>query len=280
MKFSERMGIKEVKSTIQMKSMDDELRNSLWNVLTHFCWQPLRNNRDINTYKTFIEALWLSFFKEPTDKIPCYESETISLLRKRFFEWEWYDVYDFIEFVVKISEPRIALNLIDKFHFILKRELSGYRFINKKLTPISDENQVSEIQNALNETKNTKLNGVNIHLQTALEKLSDKKNPDYRNSIKESISAVEALAQIISGNKKTDLRKALQIIKDKLGLHSALEQGFIKLYAYTSDGDGIRHALMDEPNLDLEDAIYMLTSCSAFVNYLIIKADKADIKIS
>ena len=189
MKFSERIGIREVKSTIQIESMDSDLKNGLWNVLIHFCWRPLCNNHNIDTYNKFIEALWISFFKEPTDKIPYSESETILLLRKQFFVWEWYDIYDFIEFVVKCSVPHIASNLIDKFNSILKRELSGYRFINEKLTPISDENQISEIQNALDKTKGTKLNGVNIHLQAALEKLADKKNPDFRNSIKESISA-------------------------------------------------------------------------------------------
>lgn len=103
--------------------------------------------------------------------------------------------------------------------------------------------------------------------------------PDYRNSIKESISAVESLAQIISGDKKAELGKALKIIKDKIGLHTALEQGFSKLYGYTSDSDGIRHSLSEESTLDLEDAIYMLTSCSAFINYLIIKSDKSGIKL-
>ena len=36
---------------------------------------------------------------------------------------------------------------------------------------------------------------------------------------------------------------------------------------------------MDEPNLDQEDAIFMLVSCSAFTNYLIVKADKAGIEL-
>ena len=39
------------------------------------------------------------------------------------------------------------------------------------------------------------------------------------------------------------------------------------------------HALMDEPTLDIEDAKFMLISCSAFVNYLVVKAQKAGIAI-
>lgn len=42
----------------------------------------------------------------------------------------------------------------------------------------------------------------------------------------------------------------------------------MKLYAYTSDEGGIRHAMLDEPNLTAADARYFLLSCTSFVNYL------------
>ena len=283
MKFSERIGIREVKATIQLESIDVELRSGLWNVFLMFYGDPMDRESCASVgqskYKNFIETLWFSHFKSPMDTIPYSKSDTVSWLRKQFFSWEWFDVYDFIEFIVKKPNPANSDELTEAFNFILKRELSGYRFIGLELTPISDENQIAEIQKALDSSNENGLKGVSIHLYSALEKLSDKKTPDYRNSIKESISAIESLAQIISGDKKAELGKALKLIKDKLGLHGALEQGFIKIYGYTSDGDGIRHSLMEEPNLDLEDATYMLTSCSAFINYLIIKADKAGIEL-
>jgi len=33
----------------------------------------------------------------------------------------------------------------------------------------------------------------------------------------------------------------------------------------------IRHSLLNEPNVDFEDAKFMLVACCAFVNYLISK---------
>ena len=62
-------------------------------------------------------------------------------------------------------------------------------------------------------------------------------------------------------------------------MHTDLKKGFKDLYGWTSDSDGIRHALMEMPTVDAEDARYMLVSCSAFVNYLIVKADKAGIQL-
>ncbi len=59
-----------------------------------------------------------------------------------------------------------------------------------------------------------------------------------------------------------------------------LSRAFRQLYGYTSDANGIRHALLDESNLDFEDAKFMLVSCSAFINYLKGKAIKAGIDFS
>ena len=109
------------------------------------------------------------------------------------------------------------------------------------------------------------------HIETALAGLADRASPDYRNSIKESISAVEAMCQIITGDPKATLAKALK----QIGVHSALEAGFIKIYGYTSDGDGIRHALSNEAAVGADDAKFFLVACSAFVNYLIAKSATA-----
>jgi len=59
-------------------------------------------------------------------------------------------------------------------------------------------------------------------------------------------------------------------------IHTALENAFSALYGYTSDENGIRHGGIDFKNAPVEDAKYMLVSCSAFVNYLIEKWSKAE----
>ena len=95
----------------------------------------------------------------------------------------------------------------------------------------------------------------------------------YRNSIKESISAVESACNITTGSKAT-LGQALKALDDKTKVHPALRNAFSSLYGYTSDADGIRHGLLEEANLDFADAKFMLVVCSAFTNYLRSKASK------
>src|SRR5205814_4142658 len=110
--------------------------------------------------------------------------------------------------------------------------------------------------------------------------MSDRKNPDYRNSIKEAISAVEATCGMISGKPKATLGDALKVLREKGSVHPALEKAFSAIYGYTSDANGIRHALTEESNLTFSDAKFMVISCSAFVNYLRGKAAELNIRLA
>ena len=102
--------------------------------------------------------------------------------------------------------------------------------------------------------------------------LADRNQPDYENSIKESISAVEALCEILTGTKgkEATLGKMIKKLEDNgVEIHSGLKSAFNILYGYTSDANGIRHAGdIGGPASTFEEAKFMLVSCCAFVNYL------------
>jgi hypothetical protein len=279
--FSQRKGLKPIKTVIQVDSMDDDLRNALWNVLSVFYWDQVKTGRMSDHKATIVlfRRLWMSYFKWPFDTLDDHFKTTYDRIREYYFCCQWFEVYDFIEFVAE-SSPDGAKKINEKFmgycNKILERELSAYRFVGGKITQITSENEISEVEEALK----IPISPVNEHLNQALELLADRKSPDYRNSIKEAISAVEALCTIITDNETTTLGRALNKIErdGNVELHPALKTGFSKLYGYTSEADGIRHSLMDRPNLSFEDAKFMLVSCSAFINYLLSKASKAGIR--
>lgn len=284
MKFSQRIGKTPVTKQLQIESLDDELKNGLWNGIKIFVLNKLeRQSRYSNEteFDLFCSILWHYHYKLPLDKIPNYSLTSEQFIRDSFYNGHWYESYDLLEFLTNIESDsfRIENESFKEFcNEILETEFSGYRFIDDKISPITNTTEIEEIENAINQSGHfTLLKGANIHLKSALEKLSDKKSPDYRNSIKESISAIESVTKVISGNAKDTLGSSLDKIKGKIKIHPSLERGFKQLYGYTSDSDGIRHALMEENNCDFEDAKYMLVSSSAFINYLIIKANKAGI---
>lgn len=278
MKFSDRIGATKPENVFQNNSMERTLKDRLYNVFLTNLLNKVSTSFFIGTsvYESMIINIWDGFLKRNLEDMP-RETFHIKLEFNNFYKnLEWYEVYNFIEYVANVKEHSFHnQRFIDDCNKTLKEEVSGYRFIDNKLVPITEEHEIKSIENAIIESDKLGLKGVKIHLSEALAKLSDKKNPDYRNSIKESISAVESICQVISGDPNTELGTALKKMRTVVPIHRALEQGFKNLYGYTSNGDGIRHSLMDEPNLDQEDAVYMLVTCSAFVNYLIVKASKA-----
>ena len=59
--------------------------------------------------------------------------------------------------------------------------------------------------------------------------------------------------------------------------HPALQQAWEKMYGWTSDADGIRHAAIEESDSEQATAKYMLVACSAFVSYVIESGKKTDL---
>lgn len=281
-RFSERIGKREKRVEIQVDYIEKSLRNKIWNVILIYFIEPERYTANFRNskYRDFIKNLWFNHFGEPLDEIPDSIQILNQNLRNRFFSWGYLDVYDFLNFIGQTDQDILAFDkekFIKNVNIILERELSGYRFVGNLLSPITNEHEIQSIEDALSNSNEKDFKGVYTHISSALEKLSDRKNPDYRNSIKESISAVESICQQITGNDKAELSKTLNKLNSIMPIHGALEKGFKSLYGYTSDEQGIRHAMMEETNLQQEDALFMLVSCSSFVNYLIVKANKLGI---
>ena len=277
MLFSQRKGIKPAKSVIQINDMDIDLRNSLWNALTLYYWDYMEKDYDYDD-EDFVKKIWVYHFKKPLDTLPDNWFSIHIEIKKQYCDYKWYEIYDFIEYVANNhfsnSNNKKFIKLCNSF---LESELSAYRFVGGEITQITSQEEISEIEEALNISKPFK--AVSVHINRALALFSDKISPDYRNSIKESISAVEAICKLITKKEKPGLGQALKILEDMVGLHPALKKAFNNLYGYTSDAKGIRHALLEEAELYPEDAKFMLVSCSAFVNYLVSKISKTNIKI-
>jgi hypothetical protein len=271
MNFSERYGLVAVPAVLDVHAMTAELRASLWNVL-HLCvWDapgfqygPQGQSGEI---EGLAKALWFRHFKRSFSEIPEHTGMILATLEDRFFKHEWHRVYDFLETVMDIRKDKRLETGLDG---TLRREHAAFRIVSGAFVQITDEKELAALQTALTDREG-QFAPVAVHLHRATELFSDRTNPDYRNSIKESISAVESMAKIAVGAPKATLDEALKAMEGKIEIHKALRQGFSKLYGYTSDANGIRHAMLDEVEKGLvgaPEAKYFLLSCTSFVNYL------------
>ena len=283
--FSQRKGIKPLKKEFQREAIDDELKNRLWSALKIIVWDQYLGDKaysvTIKQVELLLDKLWLHYFKFPLDTRPSFggsyynQNNSYTIIREFFFKAEWHEVYDFIEFVIKNIPQELANELRDFCNNLMEDENAAYRILEYEIVEITDKTEIEAIENALG----LSIKPVTNHFTRALELLAQKKEPDYRNSIKESISAVEACCQYIVGDAKATLGDVLKKINTSSIIHPALEKGFSAIYGYTSDSGGIRHALIDggqTPSYAV--AKFMLVACSGFVNFLLTKSVEAGIK--
>ncbi|EMV3536871.1 hypothetical protein AACI42_001419 [Escherichia coli] len=267
--FSVRYGHVDVREHVQLNDLNSDTRMALWNCLYLFLWT---NNRQTATATKCAQSVWIYYLNQPADNIPRYESgyksdkTLLTAIRDYIYGEAWYLVYDLIEFIIERTNSYI--NLSKHLNSIFKKHGVGYTIINGCITPISNDNEIESVQNAVDNGTDSSRS----HFERALQLMTDREQPDYRNSIKESISAIESLCRKITGNDKGTLGACLKAIEEKGYIHSAMKGAFCQLYGYTSDQGGIRHALTEEDvNPTLAEAKFMLVTCSAFSNYLLSK---------
>lgn len=266
--FSERKGIKKFSEVVQTNSLDNRTRNKLYNQV-----YQLLTDEDNNFKANIVKYIYIEIFSLSVDEIPIDEygflgdwEEILGVIKDIFTKNKYNEVFDFIEGIIN------GINYYQYYHYkkecfveninsVFLEENVNYRIIGDNITNIIDEEQIKSIQATLDNPYNE----VSRHYAKAIEQLYSVK--DFDNSIKESISSVEAMCQIITKKNNATLGEALKLLKDKI--HPAMQSAFEKLYGYTSDANGIRHANgLGEGNSTFEEAKYMLISCSAFVNYL------------
>lgn len=191
-------------------------------------------------------------------------------------EIKWYKKLDVIDNTLDYlySRPQISpmvIPIANSFVKDLNSEFErlhfAYRIVGRKIVEVSSEEEIKTIETAMENCRDN----IKMHLSKALELYAKRPEPDAQNSIKESISAVEAYCREITGAKS--LGTALNNLSKKgVVIPKVLKSAFEMLYGYTNDAkSGIRHALMDADGKyapSAEEAYFMLVTCSAFVNYL------------
>ena len=288
--FSDVNGVSSSNTQMQVKEFDDKTRVLISNYLYDILQEVFDNSRNyiyLNIPRN--GQLYSASSDFCKDILSNVFAQKTRLKEGRIFVWE--DVYKFIDDTIEKAPYNEVLDIIwyicdwikknyryhnnsmfKKINALFEQEYVGYRFVNGVITPITDEVEIQEVEKA----SHNPFEGSRSHICKAIGFLSDRENPDYKNSIKESISAVESICQIITGSNKATLGEALKLLTTKgITIHKAMEKAFSSLYGYSSDEGGIRHAEgLFESSVNFEEAKYMLVSCCAFVNYLIAGSGK------
>lgn len=267
--FSERYGYIKPSDVIIRERITPEIQNAI-------CSSFDRLYRKIgwDIYLLLERYLWTYFLNKREADYADENTYHVVATRLISSDEDWYRKLDMVEFVVKYIFTHksgvpfhYACDFVSDLNSEFARLNFAYRIVDKEIVEITSDEEIVAIENALANGTAT----VRHHLNEALRLMSQRPLSDSRNSIKESISAVEAFCREKTG--ESTLGKALSKLENNgIKIPKMLKEAFDKLYAYTNQKDtGIRHALMDDDGTYVpssDEAMFMLVSCSAFINYL------------
>lgn len=257
-RFSERIG-KVAKPELQVESLNNRTRARIVNAL-NVALDRANRNPSAELHGDLQSMLSLAFADQIMGKTFAAWGDVEAFVLRM----DWYRVYDAVEFFAEVDMyefAKVFRSIVDQ---AFVEELAPYRFINGILAPQFDAAELQAVQSGLESDDNA----VAAHFAAALRLLTQRPEPDYRNSVKESISAVEAACRRISGKPKATLGDALKAIAQSGRIHPAMQEAFGKLYGWTSDASGIRHSMTGDEVAGEKEARFMLVTCCAFVAFL------------
>lgn len=176
---------------------------------------------------------------------------------KTFFAGEDYvEIFDLLTFALR--HKNCPKTLTHNVRVALDKPYSPYRLhpTHPTIVPVTSDVHAKTLLGDLERVSKSRFSGAIVHMQAALGEFSSGK---FRDSIRESIHAIESAVRDFTGKPSAVLSGALTKLRSAGELHPALSMAFEKLYAYTSDESGIRHALVIEDNESVksEEALFL-----------------------
>ena len=277
--FSQAAGIDPLPQPAALGELSWQARVSLWNItsqsLTVSATIPdiFGSRQIVSPWATLLYHYHTSHLHEPADEFVDDLEACASEIKKLFLHGAYNHVFDFLQVVLR--HPSTPHKFCDSVASVLKDCMCAYTVIEDgpTIVPISLPEQRKSIQDAFRVLKPDLFKGARSHLCKSAECIN---NGDLAGSVRESIHAVESVARRLNADAEKSLKPALDALSQKAPLHHAFKRGIENLYGYTSDEDGIRHALLGEQEkVDIDDAVFMFGACTSFTAYLVNKARTA-----
>ena len=268
--FSQANGYEDIPGPLKLEELPKEARTHIWNVF-YIAIGPYEQNYVISApWEEIFRFIHIHFHNRPLDEW----NPRVDLVKVDYRDCietlPFNKVFDLVELVIR--HPKCPLQFIENIKSAFAISNLAYiingeepEHIPTILPAVTQEEGVALLL-SLQTLQEAGLSGGEAHLRKSSMCINQ---GDWAGSVRESIHSVESVARTIDPKAKT-LEPALKSIEKGGALHPALKEAFSKLYGFTSDEQGIRHALLtgDGADVGIDEAIFMLGACASFASYL------------
>ena len=271
--FSQRAGLAPIPPQLQVGEVSSDLRR-----LLHYyvsleidreavsAWDDTRYLKD--NWARVAKDLHVLFFGHAINSFTSEVSHNMVRMAGHIERAEFGKLFDFVEFLIR--HPRCSRELKREIAETFVMARAAYRVVDDCIVAIGTEEQAAAFERAISDADAKGATAARKQLVAAGVAL---RNSDWAGSVRESIHAVEAVAVRLAPDTDT-LGAALKVLEQRGHLHGSLKAAFGSLYGYSSDEEGVRHALVfsDEAKVDEADALFMMGACASFVSYLLARS--------
>jgi hypothetical protein len=268
--FEQAEGIDPLPTQLKRTEVSPELRAVLWN----YIHGELDSTAERETFyylgkpwKNVLKSVHVYRDHRPADEFSTRLKDAMETVKHVFTTGDYAKLYGWLQFVLQQRPTQEFAKRIDD---ILRYCRAPYRVIDQEvICPVGTDTEAETITKAFVDLRGAGLTGSREHLKSAAAELTA---GNFADSVRESVHAVESAVRVLEPS--GDFSKAPSKLEQKTNIHGALKKGFLALYGFSSDEQGIRHPLLDKaaPAVDEADAMFMIGACSAFLSYLVNKS--------
>ena len=270
--FSQAQGYEELPQPLNLGELPTEARVQIWNALYFWLSRSTKFYVDqkyvVDPWKSILERVHAVHDGNPADEWDDGFTLVREGMRDRIERQAFNRVFDLIQFIMR--DPQCPEDFVEHMRRAFRHCRLAYAIDSGPPPTIFPSATVEEgeaIGTSLQALVAAGLQSSASHLRKSAECIN---RGDWAGSVRESVHAVESVARQLDPKASSSLDPALRSLEKRNVLHPALKQAFSKLYGYTSDEPGIRHALLEkqQASVGMNEAVFMLGACASFASYL------------
>ena len=272
--FSQAQGYEKLPEPLKLGELPEEARVKIWSRL--YLWLCYYQESEERGFSPYIADPWFDILESvhsvqdnnPADDWKPQFKSVCKYLRSRIEQEKFNEVFDLIQFIMR--DPKCPKDFIEDMSAVFKHCRLAYAIDPgppATIFPAVTTEEGEAVAASLQTLAHAGLQGSASHLRKSADCIN---RGDWAGSIRESIHAVESVARQLDPKASSSLAPALRSLEKRSALHPALKQALGKLYGYSSDEQGIRHAHLsaDQANVGMDEALFMFGACASFASYL------------